>query len=52
MSDKKLKTLAHRRHDISDELWDLLKDHLLGGEGKVGRRAADNRTFINAVLWI
>ena len=44
--------LAHRRHDISDDLWDLLRDHLPGGKGKVGRRATDNRTFINAVLWV
>ena len=54
MRDKKLKALAqaHRRHDISDKLWDLLKEHLPSGQGKVGRRAADNRTFINVVLWI
>ena len=44
--------ISHRRHDISDELWDLLSDHLPGGKGKVGRRAADNRTFVNAVFWI
>jgi transposase len=49
---KKLEGLAHRRHDISDKLWYLLSEHLPGGKGKVGRRAADNRTFINAVLWI
>ena len=52
MEYKKLEALAHRRHDISDDLWDLLRDHLPGGKGKVGRRAADNRTFINAVLWV
>jgi len=47
-----LEGLAHRRHDIPDKLWHLLRASLPGGEGKVGRRAADNRTFINAVLWI
>ena len=52
MRISKLKPLSHRRHDISDELWDLLSDHLPGGKGKVGRRAADNRTFVNAVFWI
>ena len=52
MRDKKLEALARRRHDISDELWDWLREHLPGGKGKVGRRAADNWTFINAVLWI
>ena len=44
--------LAHRRHDISDRVWDKIKDKLPGGAGKVGRRASDNRLFINAVLWI
>ena len=52
MRINKLKPLSHRRHDISDELWDLLSDHLPGGKGKVDRRAADNRTFVNAVFWI
>ena len=52
MKGKRLKALAHRRHDIPDKLWNLLREHLPGGKGKVGCRAADNRTFINAVLWI
>mgnify|MGYP006195623917 CR=1 FL=1 len=45
-------SLAHRRHDISDEIWLKIADRLSGGIGKVGRKAADNRLFINAVLWI
>ena len=45
-------TAAHRRHDISDRVWELLEPHLPGGPGKVGRPAADNRRFINAVCWI
>lgn len=44
--------LVHRRHDISDEIWVKIKDRLPGGKGKVGRKATDNRLFINAVLWI
>ena len=44
--------LAHRRHDISDRAWEKIEDKLPGGAGKVGRRASDNRLFINAVLWI
>ena len=43
---------AHRRHDISDKLWNKLSPHLPGGSGKVGRRAEDNRRFLDAVLWI
>ena len=40
------------RHEISDKLWALLENHLPGGPGKVGRPAADNRQFVNGVLWI
>ena len=43
---------SHRRHDLSDRLWQLLKPHLPGGSGKVGRPASNNRLFINAVFWI
>ena len=43
---------AHRRHDISDRVWDKIEKYLPGGVGKVGRPAEDNRTFINAVLWV
>ena len=43
---------AHRRHDISDKVWKLLNPHLPGKQGSVGRPAADNRLFINAVFWI
>ena len=45
-------TLAHRRHDISDRVWNLLEPHLPGREGVWGGRAIDNRQFINAVFWI
>ena len=43
---------AHRRHDISDQIWEKLNRHLPGSAGKVGRPASDNRLFINAVLWV
>ncbi len=43
---------AHRRHDISDGLWEILKPHLPGREGVRGVTAKDNRLFINAVFWI
>ena len=39
-------TAAHRRHDA---VWERLRPHLPGGEGK---RAHDNRRFIDAVCWI
>lgn len=43
---------AHRRHDISDEVWALLEPHLPGREGAWGGKAQDNRRFINAIFWI
>ena len=43
---------AHRRHDISDNVWHLLEPHLPGRSGGWGGIARDNRLFINAVFWI
>ena len=45
-------TAAHRRHDMSNAVWERLRPHLPGGEGKQGRPAHDNRRFIDAVCWI
>src|SRR5262249_28955164 len=41
-----------RRHEISDEQWAAIKGVLPGKAGDPGRRAADNRLFVNAVFWI
>ena len=41
-----------RRHEITDEHWDAIKDLLPGQEGDPGVTAKDNRLFINAILWI
>ena len=38
-------TPAHRPHDISDQVWELLRPHLPAGAGKRGRPAQDNRLF-------
>jgi len=43
---------AHRRHDLSDELWAKLEPHLPGRAGNWGGVARDNRRFLNAVFWI
>lgn len=43
---------THRRHDISDRVWELLEPHLPGREGTRGVTARDNRCFLNAVFWI
>jgi putative transposase len=41
-----------RRYEIKDEEWARLAPLLSGKVGDVGRSAADNRLFLNAVLWI
>lgn len=43
---------AHRRHDISDRVWELLEPNLPGRVGSWGKVAQDNRRFINAIFWI
>ena len=43
---------AHRRHDISEAVWQKLEPYLPGREGAWGGRAQDNRQFLNAVFWI
>jgi transposase len=40
------------RHAITDAEWDRIKDLLPGQPGQHGGVAADNRRFVNAVLWI
>lgn len=39
------------RFMLRDDQWDRLKDHLPGKPGDRGR-SADNRLFLEAVLWI
>jgi transposase len=41
-----------RRHAISDEHWERIKDLLPGQAGDPGVTAKDNRLFVDAVLWI
>jgi putative transposase len=41
-----------RRYEISDEDWNRIKSMLPGQAGDPGVTAADNRLFVNAVLWI
>ncbi len=41
-----------RRYEITDQQWQRIVHLLPGKKSDVGRTAADNRLFINAVLWI
>ena len=43
---------AYRRHDISDEVWELLRPQLPGQPGQWGGIAEDNRQYLNGVFWI
>ena len=40
-----------RRYALRDDQWDRIKDVLPGREGHVGGAAADNRLFVEAVLF-
>ena len=40
-----------RRHALRDEQWERIKDLLPGRPGSVGVTAADNRRFVEAVLY-
>jgi transposase len=40
------------RYELSEAQWDKIKDRLPGRKETVGRTAADNRAFVNGVLWI
>lgn len=41
-----------RRHEMSDDQWNRVKDLLPGKAGDPGRTGEDNRLFVNAVIWI
>jgi transposase len=41
-----------RRHALADEPWERIKDLLPGKQGDPGVTAADNRLFVDGVLWI
>ena len=41
-----------RRHELTDTQWNQIQDLLPGKEGDPGRTAADNRLFVDAVLYV
>ncbi len=41
-----------RRHELTDAQWEQVKDLLPGKATDPGRTAADNRLFVNAVLYV
>lgn len=41
-----------RRHELTDAQWERIKGLLPGKAGDPGRTAADNRLFVNAVVFV
>jgi transposase len=41
-----------RRYELTDEHWEWIEPLLPGREGDPGAHGADNRLFVNAVIWI
>lgn len=41
-----------RRYELTEEEWERIKELLPGREGDPGGHAADNRLFVNSVIWI
>ena len=52
MNNQESAILPHRRHDISDAVWEKFEPHLPGRKGSWGGIAEDNRRFIDAVFWV
>jgi putative transposase len=44
--------MSPSRYELSDLQWEKIKDFLPGRKEHVGRTAADNRLFVNGVLWV
>jgi len=41
-----------KRYELTEAQWHKIGDLLPGKPGDRGRTAADNRTFVNGVLWV
>lgn len=41
-----------KRYELTDAQWRRIEDLLPGKKGDPGRTGADNRLFVNAVLWV
>lgn len=44
--------LSYKRHGMMDLKWETIKEYLPGQEGKSGRTAKGNKSFMNQVFWI
>lgn len=48
----KIKAARPSRYELSHRQWERIEQLLPGKAGDPGRTAADNRLFINGVLWV
>lgn len=44
--------MSRRRHELTDAQWEKIKDLLPGRKGDPGRTAADNRLFLDAIVYV
>lgn len=44
--------MSAKRYELSQVQWERIADLLPGKAGDPGRTAADNRLFVNGVLWV
>jgi len=44
--------MSVKRYELSQVQWERIADLLPGKAGDPGRTAADNRLFVNGVLWV
>jgi transposase len=42
----------YKRYELSDGQWERIQNFLPGREGTVGVSSADNRRFVNGVMWV
>src|ERR1700744_1532209 len=45
-------SMGPSRYELSEAQWERRRDFLPGRKEHVGRTAADNRVFVNGVLWV
>lgn len=44
--------MKRHRHELTNAQWEKIRDLLPGKEGDPGRTAADNRLFVDAVIYV
>jgi transposase len=45
-------SMSAKRYELNQAQWERIEPLLPGKAGDPGRKAADNRLFVNGVLWV